>query len=55
MHQNNKVVDTAESVDMVEQTVKHAHVVIPVVGAVLIFVMAFIAILLGAPNGTWTS
>lgn len=40
--------------DLVEQTVEHAHVVIPLVGAVLIFLMAFVAILFGAPNGTWS-
>lgn len=30
--------------DPVEEAVKHAHIVIPVVGAVLIFMLAFIAI-----------
>lgn len=33
-----------ESVDPVEDVVKHVHVVIPIVGAVLIFMLAFIAI-----------
>lgn len=55
MQKSNEVVDTTEPVDLVEQTVAHAHVVIPIVGAVLIFLMAFIAILFGAPNGTWSS
>ena len=30
--------------DTVEDAVKYAHIVIPVVGAVMIFLMAFIAI-----------
>ena len=30
--------------DAVEEVVKHAHVVIPMVGAVLAFMLAFIAI-----------
>lgn len=33
-----------EDVDPVEEVVKHIPVVIPVVGAVLIFMLAFIAI-----------
>lgn len=36
--------DNNEEVDPVEEVVKHVHVVIPLVGAALIFLMAFIAI-----------
>ena len=36
--------DSPESQDPVEAVVKHIPVVIPVVGAVLIFLLAFIAI-----------
>lgn len=43
-----------ESEDVIEQTVKYIHIVIPVVGAVMILLMAFVAILLGAPNGAWS-
>jgi hypothetical protein len=43
-----------ESQDVMEQTVKYIHIVIPVVGAVMILLMAFIAILLGASNGAWS-
>lgn len=55
MQQSNEVVDTTETVDPVEDVVKHVHVVMPILGALMIFVMAFIAILFGAPNGTWSS
>lgn len=37
-NKNNK------EIDPVEDVVKHVHVVIPLVGAVMIFVMAFIAV-----------
>jgi hypothetical protein len=33
-----------EEKDQVEETVKHAHIVLPIAGAVLIFMLAFIAI-----------
>ena len=36
--------DTHEAVDPVEAVVKHIPVVIPVVGALLIFLLAFIAV-----------
>jgi hypothetical protein len=36
--------DSPESQDPVEAVVKHIPVVIPVVGAVLIFLLAFIAV-----------
>ena len=39
MSQENK-----EPEDLVEAVVKHIHVVIPIVGAVLAFMLAFIAI-----------
>lgn len=38
------MIDEKESVDPVEDVVQHVHVVIPIVGAVMIFVMAFIAV-----------
>jgi hypothetical protein len=38
--------DTHESQDPVEAVVKHIPVVIPVVGAVLIFLLAFIAVVM---------
>lgn len=44
MQQSNEVVDTTETVDLVEEVVPHIHVVIPIVGAVMIFVMAAIAV-----------
>ena len=34
----------SEEKDPVEEVVKHIHIVLPVVGAVLIFMLAFIAI-----------
>lgn len=40
MNQENKELET----DPVEDVVKHIHIVIPVVGAVLSFMLAFIAI-----------
>ena len=36
--------DAAKTEDVVEGIVKHMHVVLPVVGAVLIFLLAFIAV-----------
>jgi hypothetical protein len=36
--------DTPESIDPVEAVVKHIPVVIPAAGAVLIFLLAFIAV-----------
>lgn len=36
--------ENKDEVDPVEDVVKHVHVVIPLVGAALIFLMAFIAI-----------
>jgi hypothetical protein len=39
--------DSHTSDDPVENVVKHIHVVIPVVGAVLIFFLAFIAVFMG--------
>lgn len=36
--------DSKQETDPVEEVVEHIHVVIPVVGAVLIFMLAFIAI-----------
>lgn len=33
-----------EEKDPVEEVVKHIHIVLPVIGAVLIFMLAFIAI-----------
>jgi len=38
--------DTHESQDPVEAVVKHIPIVIPVVGAVLIFLLAFIAVVM---------
>ena len=40
MTQENKEFET----DPVEEVVKHIHIVIPIVGAVLSFMLAFIAI-----------
>ena len=40
MNQDDKELEK----DPVEDVVKHIHVVIPVVGAILIFMLAFIAI-----------
>lgn len=40
MNQENKEPES----DPVEDVVKHIHIVIPIVGAVLIFMLAFIAI-----------
>lgn len=40
MNQENKEPET----DPVEEVVKHIHIVIPIVGAVLSFMLAFIAI-----------
>lgn len=34
----------SEEKDPVEEVVKHMHIVLPVIGAVLIFMLAFIAI-----------
>lgn len=45
---------TDQPTDAAEQALTHAHVIVPIVGAVLIFIMAFIAMLFGAPNGTWS-
>lgn len=39
--------DPHTSDDPVENVVKHIHIVIPVVGAVLIFFLAFIAVFMG--------
>ena len=36
--------DAAETEDVVEGIVQHMHVVLPIVGAVLIFLLAFIAV-----------
>lgn len=38
-HENNE-----SEKDSVEDAVKHIHIVLPVVGAVLIFMLAFIAV-----------
>lgn len=35
---------TEDELDKVEESVKYAHIVIPIVGAVMIFLMAFIAV-----------
>ena len=36
--------DTHEDKDQVESVIKYAHIVLPCVGAAMIFLMAFIAI-----------
>ena len=41
MNQENK---ENKEIDPVEDVVKHVHIVIPIVGAVLSFMLAFIAI-----------
>lgn len=44
MQQSDNSVDKEESTDPVEAVVKHIHVVIPILGAMMIFVMAAIAV-----------
>lgn len=41
---NERVRQETEEQDPVESALKYAHIVIPIVGAVMIFLMAFIAI-----------
>lgn len=39
-----------ETTDTAEQAVTHAHVIVPILGGFMIFLMAFIAVLFGAPG-----
>ena len=43
MNQETKEPET-DPVDPVDPVVKHIHIVLPIVGAVLIFMLAFIAV-----------
>jgi hypothetical protein len=43
-HVKDSEVEFKDPTDPVEQVVKHIHIVLPIVGAVLMFMLAFIAI-----------